>query len=91
MFLQYLRTWGEMGIVANHEDKKIRSKLADRGRPMMFVGYATDHAGDVYRMCVRKSLRLKVTVAKACLLYRLLIIVVLVRIMNLHQRIILIG
>ena len=40
---------------------------------------------------VRKSLRLKVTVAKACLLYRLLIIVVLVRIMNLHQRIILIG
>ena len=49
-FVKYLRTWGEMGIVANHQNKKIRAKLADRGRPMMFVGYAEDHAGDVYRM-----------------------------------------
>ena len=45
---KYLRTWGEAGTV------KLTSiatgKLEDRGVPCIFVGYATDHDGDVYRM-----------------------------------------
>ena len=45
---KHLRTWGEAGTV------KLTSlatrKLEDRGVPCIFVGYATDHDGDVYRM-----------------------------------------
>jgi hypothetical protein len=47
-YVTNLRTWGEAGTV------KVRTtmtpKLADRGVQCMMVGYAVDHAGDVYRM-----------------------------------------
>ena len=36
-------------MVAIHEGKKMRSKLDNRGKTCMFVGYAEDHAGDVFR------------------------------------------
>ena len=48
-YMKYMRTFGEMAVVAIHEGKKMRSKLDNRGRTCMFVGYAEDHAGDVYR------------------------------------------
>jgi len=48
-FVNHLQTFGEMGVVAEHT-KKIRSKLADRGKTCIFVGYANRHAGEVYRM-----------------------------------------
>jgi hypothetical protein len=35
-----MRTFGEMAIIARHSDKKIRSKLEDRGNTVMFVGYS---------------------------------------------------
>ena len=38
-----------MAVVAIHEGKKMRSKLDNRGKTSMFVGYADDHSGDVYR------------------------------------------
>ena len=44
-----LRTFGEMAVIAIHEGKKMRSKLDDRGKTCMFVGYAEDNAIDVYR------------------------------------------
>ena len=44
-----LRTFGEMAVIAIHEGKKMRSKLDDRGKTCMFVGYADDHTKDVYR------------------------------------------
>ena len=44
-----LRTFGEMAVVAIHEGKKMRSKLDNRGKTCMFVGYADDHTKDVYR------------------------------------------
>ena len=47
--MKYMRTFGEMVVVAIHEGKKMRSKLDNRGKACMFVGYAEDHAGDVYR------------------------------------------
>ena len=48
-YMKYMRTIGEMAVVAIHEGKKMRSKLDNRGKTYMFVGYAEDHAGDVYR------------------------------------------
>ena len=46
--MKYLRTFGEVAVVAISEGRKIRSKLDTRGRTSIFVGYADDHAGDVY-------------------------------------------
>ena len=48
-FMKHLRSFGEMAVVAIHEGKKMRSKLDNRGKTCMFVGYADDHSGDVYR------------------------------------------
>ena len=39
-----MRTFGEMAVIAIHEGKKMRSKLDDRGKTCMFVGYADDHS-----------------------------------------------
>ena len=48
-YAQSLRIFGEMVVVAIHEGKKMRSKLDDRGKTCMFVGYTENHAKDVYR------------------------------------------
>ena len=48
-YMKYLRPFGEMAVAAIHEGKKMRSQLDIRGKTCMFVGYAEDHAGDVYR------------------------------------------
>ena len=48
-YTRSLRTFGEMAVIAIHEGKKMRSKLDDRGKTFMFVGYAEDHTKDVYR------------------------------------------
>ena len=47
---QNLRVFGEIGAITNHANKKVRSKLENRGTTYVFVGYVTNHAGDVYRM-----------------------------------------
>ena len=47
--MRSLRTFGEMAVIAIHEGKKMRSKLDDRGKTCMFVGYADDDSKDVYR------------------------------------------
>ena len=48
-YMKHLRSFGEMAMVAIHEGKKMISKLDTRGKTRMFVSYAEDHAGDVYR------------------------------------------
>ena len=48
-YAKSLRTFGEMAVIAIHEGKKMRSKLDERGKTCMFVGYAEDHTKDVYR------------------------------------------
>ena len=45
-----LRTFGEMCVVIDQKQKKIRSKLKNRGKMAMMVGYHQQHAGDVYRL-----------------------------------------
>ena len=48
-YKKYLRSFGEMAVIAISDGKKMRSKLDTRGRIGIFVGYADDHAGNVYR------------------------------------------
>ena len=47
--MKFLRSFGEMAVIAISDGKKMRSKLDTRGRTGIFVGYADDHAGNVYR------------------------------------------
>ena len=56
-YMKHLRSFGEMAVVAIHEGKKMRSKLDNRGKTCMFVGYADDHSGDVYRFLNIKTKR----------------------------------
>ena len=48
-YVKYLRTLGEVAVIAISDGKKMRSKLDTRGRTEIFVRYADDHAGNVYR------------------------------------------
>ena len=48
-YMKFLRSFGEMAVIAISDGKKMRSKLDTRGRTGIFVGYADDHAGSVYR------------------------------------------
>ena len=48
-YTKFLRSFGEMAVIAITDGKKMRSKLDTRGRTGIFVGYADDHAGNVYR------------------------------------------
>ena len=38
-----------MAVATSHDRKKTRTKIEERGRTAMFVGYADDQIGDVYR------------------------------------------
>ena len=48
-YMKFLRSFGEMAVIAISDGKKMRSKLDTRGRTGIFVGYADDHAGNVSR------------------------------------------
>ena len=48
-FARHLRTFGEHGVMTKASGK-IQNKLEDRGIKVRFVGYARNHAGNVYRM-----------------------------------------
>jgi hypothetical protein len=48
-WISNMRTLGEMAIIAQHSDKKIRNKFADRGNTAMFIGYSDTHEKDVYK------------------------------------------
>ena len=48
-YKKYLRSFGEMAVIAISDGKKMRSKLDTRGKTGIFVGYADDHPGNVYR------------------------------------------
>ena len=46
---KHLKIFGEVGIVTE-KNKGPKDKISNRGIKCMFVGYAKDHDGDVYRM-----------------------------------------
>ena len=47
-FANHLRTWGEAGTVK--VKTTTTAKLANKGVQRMFIEYALNHGGDVYRM-----------------------------------------
>jgi hypothetical protein len=46
-WVKNLHVFGEVAIISDQKNKLIRSKLADRGFPAIFIGYSEDHAIDV--------------------------------------------
>jgi hypothetical protein len=56
-FTQYLRTWGEAGIIKTGKDRKTRN----RGVMGMFMGYASNYEGDCYRMWHAKTKKVSKT------------------------------
>ena len=54
-YMKYLISFGERAVVAIYEGKKMRSKFGTRGKTSMYVGYADDHAGDVYRFINKQA------------------------------------
>ena len=48
-YVRSLKTFGEMGVIRKTGQQHV-GKLTNRGKTVMFVGYAKDHADDVYRM-----------------------------------------
>ena len=48
-YMKFLRSFREMVVIAISDGKKMRSKLDTIGRTGIFVGYAGDHPGNMYR------------------------------------------
>ena len=48
-YKKYLRSFGEMAVIAIIDGKKMRSTLDTRGRTGIFVDNADDHAGNFYQ------------------------------------------
>ena len=60
-YVHHLRRFGEVGVVTKFGGGEIKGKLADRGEIKVFVGYADDHPGDVYRMLNPSTGRISTT------------------------------
>ena len=56
-YARHLRVLGEMCVVADTDNKVGRTKIDPRGKISLFVGYSTQHAGDVYRLLNPKTSR----------------------------------
>ena len=54
-YAKYLCVFGEMCVVADTDNKVGRTKIDPRGKISIFVGYSTQHAGDVYRLLNPKT------------------------------------
>ena len=48
-YAKYLRKFGEIGVTAISSNEVARTKLDQRGRISMFVGYSLNHPRDTYR------------------------------------------
>ena len=51
----HLRTFGEIFVTADTSNKVGRTKIDTRRGMCMFLGYSTQHAGDVYRFLHMKT------------------------------------
>ena len=56
-YAKHLRVFGEMCVVADTDIKVGRTKIDPRCKISLFVGYSTQHAGDVYRLLNPKTSR----------------------------------
>jgi hypothetical protein len=46
--VKVMKSFGEMAIVEDNAQRKIRAKLENRGRSCLFLGHAPNHADDTY-------------------------------------------
>ena len=60
-FIKHLHILGEMGFVLIHRQIGYKSTISDKGKEAFLVGYATEHAGDVYRMYDPNKSRIKIS------------------------------
>ena len=60
-FINNLCIFREMGFVLTHRQIGYKSKISDKGKEASFVGYATEHAGDIYRMYDPNTKRIKIS------------------------------
>ena len=65
-FEKHLCGFGEVGVSA-FADRKTRLKFANRGRVCIVMGYATNHAADMYRMLDLDSKRITISRDIRCL------------------------
>ena len=56
-YAKHLRDFGEMCVVADTDNKVGNTKIDPRGKISLFVGYSTQHAGDVYGLLNPKTSR----------------------------------
>ena len=56
-YVKHLRVFGEMCVVADTDNKVGMTKIDPRGKISLFVGYSTQHAGDIYRLLNPKTSR----------------------------------
>ena len=56
-YAKHLRVFGEICVVADPDNKVGRTKIDPRGKIKLFVGYSTQHEGDVYRLLNPKPSR----------------------------------
>ena len=52
-YARHLRTFGEIAIIT--DNKTIKGKLSDRGKPCMFLGFSETHTGDTFRFVNLKT------------------------------------
>ena len=60
-FIKHLYIFGQMGFVLIHCQICSKSKISDKGKEDFFVGYATEHAGDVYHMYDPNTRRIRIS------------------------------
>ena len=60
-YQDHLRIFGEIGIVTKNPGSSIKAKLDDRGEKCLFLGYAANHAPNVYRMWNLKTEKVMIT------------------------------
>ena len=63
-YAKHLRVFGEMCVVADTDNKVGRTKIDPRGKISLFVGYSTQHAGDVYRLLNPKTQMWQIQIIK---------------------------
>ena len=56
-----MKSFGEIGIATKRPGPNIKGKMDNRGEICLFVGYAKNHAGNVYRMYNLKTKKIWLT------------------------------
>ena len=56
-YAKHIKVFGEMCVAADANNKVGMTKIDPRGKNSLFIGYSTQHAGDVYRLLNPKTSR----------------------------------